>query len=1007
MKWSANKITIVGLSSVLMGLIATGILAYWNLLQYQARDKWVTHTYQVLNTSEDLLSALKDAETGKRGYLLTDKVEYLQPYQNSLPKIRVLLKRLKQLTLDNSSQQETLAQIGPLIDAKLLEIAQTLKIYQKEGLNATLNVIKRDDGKRLMDNIRRLNEVIQKREEQLLIQRIKSTQWIETQTNLTVAIALLGSVLYGGCMVLLHFNFLKRQRAERQTVEIEQHLQDRLQAIIDSTPVIIFLKDLQGKYLLVNRQFELDTQISRDAAIGQTADAFFPKAVVRQWHRKEQKLLQEGISLEHEEVMKFPTGDITYFSNLYLIRNQQNEPYAICGMATNITSLKRAQKQLTQLIQLQQLAFTEILRSRQTLTNVLDSIIQGFVAMDRDCQCTYVNRRAGEMLQCAPESLMGKNAWAEYPDAVGNTFYQALLHALETQQPAQVEQYYEPLNLWLDNWIYPSPEGVAVFFEDITARKQNEEELRIYREELEALVKQRTTELMETNIQLQQELKERKRAEVALSQSERKYRTLTENSLDFIIRHDRDLNFLYVNPAFENVTGVSSKDCLGKKMSDTRLPPAIVPQLSEWIEAVFVTKQANLYELKIPDPHGWVYHQTLMMPEFDEHQSVESVLISSRDVTEQKEREAVIKEGERRWRYLLDNVQLVVVGLNLQGEVEYINSFFLKLTDYTATEVIGKKWFELFLPKSQQKMVLKAFEEHIAQEFHPHFQNSIVTKAGEERMIAWNNTQLRNPQGEVTGTMSIGEDITERFLLERIKAEFISVVSHELRTPLTSIQSALNLLDERIVPLDSERGQEILHIAAEGADRLTRIVNDMLDLERLESGKISLNLQPCQAEDLMIQATDLMQVLANEAGVVLETTPQPYELVGDGDRILQVMTNLLSNAIKFSPQGATVQFEVELETASPFLRFCVRDVGRGIPQEQLESIFERFHQVDASDARQKGGTGLGLAICRSIVQQHGGIIWAESIKGQGSCFCFTVPIEPESLLKESHKMHAG
>ncbi|NJM76071.1 MAG: hypothetical protein HC852_10105 [Acaryochloridaceae cyanobacterium RU_4_10] len=297
MKWSINKVTLIGLSSVLIGLIGTGIFAYRNLLQYQSRAERVTHTYQVIDTSEELLSTLKDAETGKRGYLLAGKVEYLQPYQDSLPKIRVLLKRLKQLTLDNASQQKTLAQMGTLIDAKLLEIAQTLKIYQKEGLNATLNFIKRDDGKRLMDNIRRLGEVIQKREEQLLIERIKSTQWIETQTNLTVAIALLGSVLYGGCMVLLQFNFLKRQRAENQAVEIEQHLQDRLQAIVDSAPVIIFLKDLEGKYLLVNRQFEIDTKISRDVAIGQTADAFSQKQSRGSGIEKSKSFYRRGLLL--------------------------------------------------------------------------------------------------------------------------------------------------------------------------------------------------------------------------------------------------------------------------------------------------------------------------------------------------------------------------------------------------------------------------------------------------------------------------------------------------------------------------------------------------------------------------------------------------------------------------------------------------------------------------------------------------------------------------------------
>jgi PAS domain S-box-containing protein len=501
MKWSTNKVTLIGLGTVLMGLVGTGIFAYRNLLEFQSRDRWVAHTYQVINTAEDLFDTLKNAEAGQREYLLTDNLEYLQPYQKSPLKLQALLKRLKQLTLDNASQQVTIAEIAPLTDAKLLELAQTIDLHQKEGLNATLNIIKRDDGRHLMDNVRRLTQVIQTREEQLLAQRIRSKQWIATQTKLTVAIALLGSLLYGGCMVLLYFNFLKRQRTEKQAVELEYHLRDRLQAIVDGTPAIIFLKDLQGKYLLVNRQFEIDTQISRDVAIGQTADAFFPKAVVRQWRTKEKKLLQQGTALESEEVMKLPSGEITYASNLYLIYDRQNEPYAICGMATNITSLKRAQKQLTQLIQLQQIAFAEILRSRQILTNVLENITQSFVALDLEWKYTYVNLQAGKFLQRTPESLIGKPIWSEFPEIVGTTAQQALYQALETQQPLQFEQYYKRVGRWFDSWIYPSPEGVAVFFQDITERKRSEEELRIYREELEALVKQRTTEVTQTNIQ--------------------------------------------------------------------------------------------------------------------------------------------------------------------------------------------------------------------------------------------------------------------------------------------------------------------------------------------------------------------------------------------------------------------------------------------------------------------------------------------------------------------------
>jgi signal transduction histidine kinase len=221
------------------------------------------------------------------------------------------------------------------------------------------------------------------------------------------------------------------------------------------------------------------------------------------------------------------------------------------------------------------------------------------------------------------------------------------------------------------------------------------------------------------------------------------------------------------------------------------------------------------------------------------------------------------------------------------------------------------------------------------------------------------------------------------------------MVSHELRTPVTAIQGALNLLIEGIVPIESQRGHEVLDIAANGADRLVSIVNDILDLERLESGKISLTLEPCQTTVLMTQAVNSMQVLADQAKVILKAMPQPYVFLGDGDRIIQVMTNLLSNAIKFSPPGSTVWLKVEQDDALGSLQFWVQDEGSGIPSEQLERIFERFHQVNATDARQKGGTGLGLPICRTIIQQHGGTIWAESKEGQGSRFCFTIPLQPQ------------
>lgn len=233
-------------------------------------------------------------------------------------------------------------------------------------------------------------------------------------------------------------------------------------------------------------------------------------------------------------------------------------------------------------------------------------------------------------------------------------------------------------------------------------------------------------------------------------------------------------------------------------------------------------------------------------------------------------------------------------------------------------------------------------------------------------------------------------DIAQYRRVERLKDEFVSVVSHELRTPLTSIRGSLGLLAGGALGPMPEKAQRMLQIASTNADRLVRLINDILDIERVESNQVPLRPQTCDAADLVARAVDEMSSMAASAQVsVTCDIPPGVQLWADPDRILQTVTNLLSNAVKFSPAGSTVH--VRVEPSETEVVVCVQDQGRGIPGDNLESIFDRFAQVDASDSREKGGSGLGLAICRSIVSQHGGRIWAESRVDQGSTFRFTLP----------------
>jgi PAS domain S-box-containing protein len=238
--------------------------------------------------------------------------------------------------------------------------------------------------------------------------------------------------------------------------------------------------------------------------------------------------------------------------------------------------------------------------------------------------------------------------------------------------------------------------------------------------------------------------------------------------------------------------------------------------------------------------------------------------------------------------------------------------------------------------------------------------------------------------------IAVGQDVTVRKEAERVKDEFVSVVGHELRTPLTSIRGSLGLLEGGVMGELPEEAHQMLATAVANTDRLVRLINDILDIERLDSDRAGLELEAVSAATLIEQSIQVVQAVADSAGVEIRGRAKDFDVTADPDRIVQTLTNLIGNAIKFSERGGRV--EVAVERYGSRATFSVSDAGRGIPVEQLGAIFERFSQVDASDAREKGGTGLGLAISRSIVEHHGGRIWAESREGEGATLLFTLPL---------------
>ncbi|MBD2183492.1 response regulator [Planktothrix sp. FACHB-1355] len=379
-------------------------------------------------------------------------------------------------------------------------------------------------------------------------------------------------------------------------------------------------------------------------------------------------------------------------------------------------------------------------------------------------------------------------------------------------------------------------------------------------------------------------------------------------------------------------------------------------------------------------------------------------------------KEQEINRINHNHQLILNAVGEGIYGVDYQGKTTFLNPAAAKMLGYTIEEAIGKPECSI-LNSKVGKNGDRAFKCPICASLkdglvHYNDRAEFQRKDGSYFPVEYICTPILE-QHEIIGAVITFKDITERRNIERMKDEFISVASHELRTPLTTIQGSLKLLARGVYDGKPEKAKEMLEVALRGTDRMIRLTNDLLDLQRLTTGKYNLNKQLCIASDLIQQAIADVQRFGDLSKVTLQVYPISVQVWADPNAIVQTLTNLLSNAIKFSPANTTVWLSAEViesherfarsfqsKIALPCVLFKIEDRGRGIPAEKLEIIFERFQQIDVSDSREKGGSGLGLAICKSIVQQHGGSIWAESILGQGSIFYFTLPLTLDFGQKE-------
>jgi PAS domain S-box-containing protein len=539
----------------------------------------------------------------------------------------------------------------------------------------------------------------------------------------------------------------------------------------------------------------------------------------------------------------------------------------------------------------------------------------------------------------------------------------------------------------------------------------------------------------------EQELRQaRAWAEHEVRQREKRFRALIENSSDGIALVGPDGVMLPSTPATTAVLGCLPADTHDRHIFDLIHPEDRLKAQEIFAEVLDDPARAIPFQLRCRHSDGsWRWTEGVGRNLLAEP-SVQAVVIHYRDVTERLEQESEIRrlnEGleelvaerttelealnreleikiadqnmaeealanlQKNTESILNSAGDGILRVDVDGKCTFANPAAVRMLGYAPEDLLGQDLSILGFhtasgnaPCTQETSRLSATLRQGV--FRRGEDQTMRRKDGSAIPVDTSTTPIME-HGEIVGAVLTFRDVSERRAVEKMKDEFVSVVSHELRTPLTSIRGSLGLLAAGELARQPGPARRMVEIAVNNADRLVRLVNDILDSARLESESVALPRQTCAATELALQATDLMRPLAGSAGVQLEIDAEPVSFSANPDSILQVLTNLLSNAIKFSPAGSEVRLECRRENDSVLFR--VVDHGSGIPADKLESIFGRFQPVDASESRRRGGTGLGLSICRSIARHHGGQIWAESQLGSGSVFVMTLPAELPATYK--------
>lgn len=591
-------------------------------------------------------------------------------------------------------------------------------------------------------------------------------------------------------------------------------------------------------------------------------------------------------------------------------------------------------------------------RKRAIIDNAFDAIL----TIDEDGLIESVNPAGERMFGYAAAELLGRNVSILMPEPYRSEHDRYMRSYLETGQARIVGAPREVSGLKKDGTVFPL--GIAITEVRFRGRRRFVGLLRDTSERYEAE-------------------EQRKVLVHAL-----------EAAANAVIITDQSGRINWVNRAFTELTGFTPEEMVGQStrvLKSGHHDQAFYNKLWERISGGGIWRGEVINRRK----DGSLYNEDMTItPVRDREGRIGRYIAIKQDVTEQRRAADALRQSEERYRDLFENTTDMILVLTPDGRVAYANRAFQDALGYSEKDLTQLALAD-FVDKDHP---LRAGEQDgiTLSDEEPKQEAVFVARDG-RRLTVEGTLGTRYVDGKPAFRRGIFRDVTHRKEVEKLKSEFISTVSHELRTPLTCIRGALGILDADAIGRLPEQMRSLIEVARTNSERLVRLINDILFIERIGSERMVFRIQPTEVMPLLDRAIGTYSPYAEQYGVAFAVTDrlQGAWVKADEDRLEQVIANLLSNAAKFSPEGEVVS--VSVLRVDGAVRVRITDKGPGIPEEFRARIFQSFAQADSSDARQKGGTGLGLSISKEIIDRLGGNIGFDSAPGRGTTFFFELP----------------